>query len=274
MIPISHRNGEVSEKAGSGCPGDEFLGLVKGWLGAGGTLWENNRARRARLGQTDVYLQPPEGYKTHSGFNRFPPFPIDPLHFTDNDFYFSLFLLFVSFCLFVYRSVKHRKAGPEPIEVAEEQTQHPFQRPLTLPVALTLALSLALLVFALEISRTTWTYAMFQMPSDDVTDAMRDDPTFILLDIESNPHAVRVVRFIPAREMISMFSELERGGYSNAGEAATKFEKERRERLMLSRMFWAGAVAFGLITAIMIWKGSRRRRSSAAGQERGDQPPS
>ena len=207
-------------------------------------------------------------------FNRFPPFPIDPLHFTDNYFYFSLFLLFVSFCLFVYRSVKHRKAGPEPIEVAEEQTQHPFQRPLTLPVALTLALSLALLVFALETSRTTWTYAMFQMPSDDVTDAMRDDPTFILLDIESNPHAVRVVRFIPAREMISMFSELERGGYSNAGEAATKFEKERRERLMLSRMFWAGAVAFGLITAIMIWKGSRRRRSSAAGQERGDQPPS
>ena len=67
MIPISHRNGEVSEKAGSGCPGDEFLGLVKGWLGAGGTLWEKNRARRARLGQTDVYLQPPEGYKTNSG---------------------------------------------------------------------------------------------------------------------------------------------------------------------------------------------------------------
>ena len=32
MIPISHRNGEVSEKAGSGCPGDEFLGLGKsGW---------------------------------------------------------------------------------------------------------------------------------------------------------------------------------------------------------------------------------------------------
>ena len=69
MIPISHRNGEVSEKAGSGCPGDEFLGLVKGWLGAGGTLWEKNRARRARLGQTDVYLQPPEGYKTNSGFH-------------------------------------------------------------------------------------------------------------------------------------------------------------------------------------------------------------
>ena len=47
------------------------MGLVKGWLGAGGTLWEKNRARRARLGQTDVYLQPPEGYKTNSGFNRF-----------------------------------------------------------------------------------------------------------------------------------------------------------------------------------------------------------
>ena len=43
------------------------MGLVKGWLGAGGTLWEKNRARRARLGQTDVYLQPPQGYKTNSG---------------------------------------------------------------------------------------------------------------------------------------------------------------------------------------------------------------
>jgi len=32
MIPISHRNGEVSEKAGSGCTGDEFWGLGKsGW---------------------------------------------------------------------------------------------------------------------------------------------------------------------------------------------------------------------------------------------------
>ncbi len=31
-IPISPRDGEVSEKAGSGCPGDEFLGLGKsGW---------------------------------------------------------------------------------------------------------------------------------------------------------------------------------------------------------------------------------------------------
>ena len=46
------------------------MGLVKGWLGAGGTLWEKNRARRARLGQTDVYLQPPEGYKTNSGVDR------------------------------------------------------------------------------------------------------------------------------------------------------------------------------------------------------------
>ena len=44
------------------------MGLVKGWLGAGGTLWEKTRARRARLGQTDVYLQPPEGYKTNSGY--------------------------------------------------------------------------------------------------------------------------------------------------------------------------------------------------------------
>ncbi len=31
-IPMSPRNGEVSEKAGSGSPGDEFLGLGKsGW---------------------------------------------------------------------------------------------------------------------------------------------------------------------------------------------------------------------------------------------------
>ena len=31
-IPISPRKGEVSEKAGSGCPGDEFLGLGRsGW---------------------------------------------------------------------------------------------------------------------------------------------------------------------------------------------------------------------------------------------------
>ena len=29
MIPITHRNGEVPEKAASGCPGDEFLGLGK-----------------------------------------------------------------------------------------------------------------------------------------------------------------------------------------------------------------------------------------------------
>ena len=48
------------------------MGLVKGWLGAGGTLWEKNRARRARLGQTDVYLQPPEGYKTNSGVYESP----------------------------------------------------------------------------------------------------------------------------------------------------------------------------------------------------------
>ena len=32
MIPIFPRNGEVSEKAGSGSPGDEFWGLGKsGW---------------------------------------------------------------------------------------------------------------------------------------------------------------------------------------------------------------------------------------------------
>ena len=46
-IPISPRNGEVSEKAGSGSRGDRFSGLGKGWLGASETLWEKNHARRA-----------------------------------------------------------------------------------------------------------------------------------------------------------------------------------------------------------------------------------
>ncbi len=39
-IPISHRNGEVSEKAGSGSQGDGFSGPGKGRLGAGGTISE------------------------------------------------------------------------------------------------------------------------------------------------------------------------------------------------------------------------------------------
>ncbi len=47
-IPISPRNGEVSEKAGSGSQGDGFLGPGKAWLGAGGTLWEKNHARRVK----------------------------------------------------------------------------------------------------------------------------------------------------------------------------------------------------------------------------------
>ncbi len=51
-IPMSPRNGEVSEKAGSGSQGDGYLGLGKGWLGAGGTLGEKNHTRRARLEAT------------------------------------------------------------------------------------------------------------------------------------------------------------------------------------------------------------------------------
>jgi len=39
-ILISPRNGEVSEKAGSGSRGDGVLGLGKGWLGASGTIWQ------------------------------------------------------------------------------------------------------------------------------------------------------------------------------------------------------------------------------------------
>ena len=48
-IPLSSRNGELSEKAGSGSRGNGFSGSVEGRLGADGTLWEKNGARRARL---------------------------------------------------------------------------------------------------------------------------------------------------------------------------------------------------------------------------------
>ena len=49
MVTISHRNGEVSEKADSGCRFDGFRRPGKGGLGAGGTIWEKICARRALL---------------------------------------------------------------------------------------------------------------------------------------------------------------------------------------------------------------------------------
>jgi hypothetical protein len=39
-ITISSRNGVVSEKTASGCPGEEFLGAMEGVLAAGGTVWK------------------------------------------------------------------------------------------------------------------------------------------------------------------------------------------------------------------------------------------
>jgi hypothetical protein len=48
-IPLSTRNGELSEKAGLGCRGDRLSGPGKGRLGTGGTVWEKNPARRSRL---------------------------------------------------------------------------------------------------------------------------------------------------------------------------------------------------------------------------------
>ena len=63
MIPISPGNGEVSEKAGSGSQGDGYLGLGKGWLGAGGTLREKNHARRARLEATGCIIATAGGSK-------------------------------------------------------------------------------------------------------------------------------------------------------------------------------------------------------------------
>jgi hypothetical protein len=45
-IPLSSRNGELSEKAGLGCRGDRLSGPGKGRLEAGGTVWEKDPARR------------------------------------------------------------------------------------------------------------------------------------------------------------------------------------------------------------------------------------
>ena len=72
-IPISARKGEVSEKAGSGSRDDRFSGPGKGWLGAGGTLWEKKPCPEGSTGgNRGVYSQPPEGQKTNSGLDALP----------------------------------------------------------------------------------------------------------------------------------------------------------------------------------------------------------
>jgi hypothetical protein len=58
-IPLSSRNGELSEKAGFGCRGDRLSGPGKGRLGAGGTVWEKNPARRSRLEANRCILATP-----------------------------------------------------------------------------------------------------------------------------------------------------------------------------------------------------------------------
>ena len=60
-IPIFPRIGEVSEKAGSGSR--RAFRTRKGWLGAGGTLWEKNHARRARLEATGCIIATAGGSK-------------------------------------------------------------------------------------------------------------------------------------------------------------------------------------------------------------------
>ena len=70
MIPISHRNGALSEKAGSGCPGDEFLGLGKsGWK----PLAVSRRTYlpgSAQLKANGFILTSWKGQKTNSGGNH------------------------------------------------------------------------------------------------------------------------------------------------------------------------------------------------------------
>jgi hypothetical protein len=41
-IWISPRNEEVSERTGSGCPGDEFPGVMERLLAAGVTVWRKH----------------------------------------------------------------------------------------------------------------------------------------------------------------------------------------------------------------------------------------
>jgi len=75
-IPLSPCNGELSEKAGSGCSGDGFSGPGKGRLGAGGTIWEKILCSEGSTGGKRVYIKEPSaGQKTHFGFIEFPPFP-------------------------------------------------------------------------------------------------------------------------------------------------------------------------------------------------------
>ena len=81
-LPLSSRNGELSEKAGFGCRGDRLSGPGKGRLGAGGTVWEKNPARTSRLeanggilatGGRPRKLTPAigAGYETSAGNRRF-----------------------------------------------------------------------------------------------------------------------------------------------------------------------------------------------------------
>jgi hypothetical protein len=63
-ITISPRNGEVSEKKGSGTPGDEFSGVMEGLLAAGVAAWRENVLGCTQGG---VYFQSAEGQNVNSG---------------------------------------------------------------------------------------------------------------------------------------------------------------------------------------------------------------
>jgi len=65
-ITISPRNGEVSEKKGSGTPGDEFSGVMEGLLAAGVAAWRENVLGCTQGG---VYFQSAEGQNVNSGLN-------------------------------------------------------------------------------------------------------------------------------------------------------------------------------------------------------------
>ncbi len=69
MIPISHRNGEVSEKAGSESRGDGFLGLGKsGWKPLAVSRRKYWGWKCSVEGQR-VYTHESEGQKTNSGLH-------------------------------------------------------------------------------------------------------------------------------------------------------------------------------------------------------------
>jgi hypothetical protein len=65
-IPISPRNGEVSQETVSGSPGKEFSGVREGLLAAGVTAWRNNVFASTQVG---VYFRSPEGQIVDSGWN-------------------------------------------------------------------------------------------------------------------------------------------------------------------------------------------------------------